>query len=68
MSLRVIDLADNVGIATTQVVVNNVAPTANAGADQTVDEGDLVTLDGSFTDPGSNDTHSFLWQVSASNG
>ncbi len=50
------------------VTVNNVAPTVNAGPDQTVTEGDLVELHGSFTDPGSLDTQTFLWQVSASNG
>ncbi len=33
------------------VTGTNDAPTANAGADQTVDEGDTVTLSGSGTDP-----------------
>jgi len=37
--------------------VNNVAPTAEAGADQTVNEGESV----SFTDPGWLDTHTFEW-------
>ena len=50
------------------VTVLNVAPGVVAGADQTVNEGDLVELDGSFSDPGSNDTHTFLWEVSADNG
>jgi hypothetical protein len=54
--------------ATSMLVhVNNVAPTANAGADQTVNEGSMVTLSGSFTDPG-NDSYSVLWHVVASNG
>jgi PKD domain/K319L-like, PKD domain/RTX calcium-binding nonapeptide repeat (4 copies) len=54
--------------ASATVTVNNVAPTANAGPDLTVNEGDAVVLDGMFADPGSADTHTFLWQVTALNG
>jgi hypothetical protein len=50
------------------VNVNNVAPTANAGADQTIDEGAVVMLVGNFTDPGAADTHTFTWHVVARNG
>ena len=58
VSLRVEDRAENVAITDTQVHVSNVAPTVEAGADQTVDEGDLVTLDpATFDDPGTLDTH-----------
>ena len=40
------------------VTVLNVAPTVNAGADQTVSEGDLVELDpATFNDKGTVDTH-----------
>lgn len=53
---------------TVSVTVEDVPPTANAGPDQTVREGDPVMLEGSFTDPGSADTHTFRWQVSAENG
>ncbi len=54
---------------TAVVTVNNVAPTADAGSDQTVNEGSLVNLNGAFTDPGAADTHTFLWHlVSSSNG
>ena len=54
---------------TVAVTVNNVAPqNVNAGADQTVSEGTPVNLSGSFTDPGSADTHLQSWSVSASNG
>ena len=56
------------GSDTVQVTVTNVAPTANAGADQTVAEGSSVTLNGTYTDPGSADTHTESWSVSASNG
>ena len=49
--------------------VQNVAPqNVNAGSDQTVDEGIPVSLTASFTDPGTQDTHTFLWQVVADNG
>jgi PKD repeat protein len=34
------------------VTINNVAPTVNAGLDQTVDEGEIVNFYGYFTDPG----------------
>jgi PKD repeat protein len=54
---------------TLTVTVNNVAPTADAGPDQAVDKGEPVTLSGSFTDPGSADTHAFRWHLlSATNG
>ncbi|MFC1516467.1 Ig-like domain-containing protein, partial [Thermodesulfobacteriota bacterium] len=36
------------------VTVNNVAPTVDAGADQTVDEGSYFTSSGSFSDPGAD--------------
>jgi uncharacterized repeat protein (TIGR01451 family) len=40
------------------VTVGNVAPVVDAGADQSVDEGDTVSLDpASFTDAGTLDTH-----------
>ena len=51
------------------VTVDNVAPqNVEGGNDQTVNEGDLVSLSGSFTDPGSADTHTFVWHVVAGNG
>jgi hypothetical protein len=52
------------------IPVANLAPrnVDAVAAQTTVDEGDLVSLSASFTDPGSADTHSFLWKVSASNG
>src|SRR5204862_228139 len=53
---------------TVVVTVNNVAPTADAGADQTVNEGDAVHLSGAFTDPGTADTQTQIWSVAASNG
>ena len=46
---------------TTVVTVLNVAPSVDAGPDQTVDEGDTVTFSGSFYDPGWLDTHTYEW-------
>ena len=43
------------------VTVQNVAPIANAGADQAVDEGNTVDFSGSFIDPGTGDTHTITW-------
>src|SRR5262249_35559555 len=43
------------GTGRAQVIVNNVAPTVNAGEDQTANEGSPVTLYGSASDPGVND-------------
>ncbi len=43
--------------AIASIMVNNVAPIADAGEDQTVIEGDVVTFSGWFYDPGKEDTH-----------
>jgi PKD repeat protein len=56
-----VSVTDDDGAITTDtvtIIVNNVAPTMDAGADQTIDEGDLVNLDpSSFNDKGTLDTH-----------
>jgi PKD repeat protein len=56
-----VSVTDDDGAITTDtvtIIVNNVAPTMDAGADQTVNEGDLVNLDpSSFNDKGTLDTH-----------
>jgi len=52
-----------------RILPPNSPPEADAGPDQTVDEGDSVTLNGTFTDPDPEDTHTFLWHlVSSTNG
>jgi hypothetical protein len=62
-AVRVTDEHNNTDIETLVVTVKNVPPVVNPGAagpDQTVNEGDTVNFDGSFTDPG-NDTHTITW-------
>jgi hypothetical protein len=51
------------GTATASVTVDNVPPVANAGPDQTVDEGDTVTFSGTATDAGSCDTLTYAWDL-----
>ncbi|MFC1604920.1 PKD domain-containing protein [Planctomycetota bacterium] len=49
------------GADTLAVTVLNVAPTADAGTDQTINEGDLVELDPvTFNDKGTSDTHTAI--------
>jgi uncharacterized repeat protein (TIGR02543 family) len=61
-------VSDNQGLTDTDscevtVTGQNDPPTANAGADQTVDEGALVTLNGAnSTDPDYGDVISFQWE------
>jgi PKD repeat protein len=45
----------------TYVNILNVPPEAEAGNDQTVDEGDVVSFSANFTDPGTEDTHTIEW-------
>ena len=56
------------GSGTTTVL--GAAPYLNvtAGADETVNEGQYVTLTGSFIDPFENPTHNYDWQVLATSG
>ena len=57
-----------VGRDTVVITVTGTAPIANAGPDQIVNEGDQVTADGSLTDAGAADTHTFDWQVTDAGG
>jgi PKD repeat protein len=60
VTLTVTDDDGGVGVDALTVTVNNVAPSVDAGPDQTADEGDTVSFSGSFTDPGA-DTHTIEW-------
>jgi K319L-like, PKD domain len=58
----VISLIDPAGaFDTTNIVAPNTAPTAAAGADQTVDSGATVQLDGSGSTDPENDTLTYAW-------
>jgi PKD repeat protein len=61
VTLRVSDGDGGVTTDTAVVMVNNVAPTADAGGPYTVDEGDSVGLSGSGSDP--MDTLSYAWDL-----
>jgi len=61
VTLTVTDDDGGVGEDTMTVTVINVAPVAEAGANTACDEGATITFAGSFTDPGTLDTHTYLW-------
>ncbi|GAB5442987.1 MAG: hypothetical protein Fues2KO_33360 [Fuerstiella sp.] len=63
VQLRVTDEAGNETTVATEIIVSNVAPTANAGSDVDVPEGSSIALDGSgSSDPG-DDIQSYLWDL-----
>ena len=68
-SLTVNDGVHNSAADTVDIMVRgdaNAAPTANAGTNQTVNEGDTVTLGGSGSDPDPEDTTlSYVWTQTA---
>ena len=56
-----------VGSANATLTVNNVAPSVQATGGSG-DEGAAINISGSFTDQGSNDTHTKLWSYTAGAG
>ena len=54
VGVRVKDDDGDVGTATTDVTVINVAPTVEAGPDDIINEGSTFTNSGSFSDPGAD--------------
>ena len=60
-TLTVTDAAGEASTATVTISVTNLPPTANAGDDQTVDEGAEVTLDGSGSSGLAGDGRTYAW-------
>ena len=60
-TLAVSDDADSVTDTVSVTITNNTPPTVEAGPDQTVDEGDAVSLSGTATDDDPGDTLTYLW-------
>jgi len=61
VSVRVCDTSGECDTASTEVTVLNVAPTANAGANQTVLRNELVSLSGSWIDPAGSADNDYDW-------
>jgi PKD repeat protein len=61
IALRVTDDDGGWDLDVTTVTIVNVPPIANAGDDKEGFEVSTFTFNGSFYDPGSNDTHEFEW-------
>lgn len=61
ITLTVQDGRGGTDTAGVTVTVHNVSPTVEAGPDQTADVGQAVSFAGSFTDPGTADTHTIEW-------
>ena len=67
-TLSVTDNDGATGSDTVVITVDNAAPRADGGADQTVVEGETVTLRGTASDAGTADTHTLAWQVADAAG
>nr|WP_320190281.1 PKD domain-containing protein [uncultured Desulfobacter sp.] len=48
-------------IATAQIIINNLAPIVEAGANRKVNAGDVISFSGLITDPGESDIHTIEW-------
>lgn len=66
-TLALHDGHDGVAQTSLAVQVSNVAPQVDAGPDQSVDVDTAVALSGHFTDPGSADTHTIMWDFGDGN-
>ena len=65
VTLDVTDKDGDIGSANIDVLIRNLPPVADLGPARLISEGVLTTFDSSITDPGANDTHSFLWDFGA---
>lgn len=68
VTLTVTDEDQGVGTDSAVLTVGNAPPAVLLPEDLAVEEGALVSVSAFFSDPGAADTHTFLWQVLASNG
>jgi uncharacterized repeat protein (TIGR01451 family) len=69
LSLVATDDDGGVSVASTaDLAVTNATPVANAGGPYSGNEGAAISLTGSKTDPGSNDTHTYLWTYAVVSG
>ena len=69
--VRLVATDDDAGVSALDeatLTVGNAGPVANAGPDYTGVEGSPVQLNGSLTDAGSNDTHTWYWKYVAGPG
>src|SRR5262249_38218716 len=62
------DKDGGVGTDTAVITVTNAVPTRRPGGNQAANEGSVVTLAGTVTDPGPLDTFTYNWHVVSSNG
>jgi PKD repeat protein len=67
VTLKVTDDDGGSGSDQMDVKVINVAPSVNAGLNKIVFEGDTVDFSGSFSDPGTLDTHTIEWDFGDGN-
>jgi hypothetical protein len=63
VTLTITDGEGDVGEDSLVVTVDNVAPSVDAGLDQTAQPGELVSFNGDFTDPGTDDTWTIEWDL-----
>ena len=63
VTLQVADKDGGVGTATATVAVTNVAPTASLAGPADGVRGQPLAYAGTFTDPGTADTHTLAWAV-----
>lgn len=58
VTLQVCDTSDECSTDSASITVNNLDPTVDAGADQTLLSGETLSVSASYVDPWSGDTHS----------